>query len=77
MSAAKAPRPRSVFVAKRPGVDVVFSSGLSPTDAALLVAKLAAVNCPARSAVARPDDVPGLVRRDRSADALMAREFAQ
>jgi hypothetical protein len=59
----------SVLCQKRSGVEIVFSTGLTAADADLLVTKLAAIKCAARTAPMVAGDAPGMTRRSRSAAA--------
>lgn len=59
-------RPFTVVVDKRPGIRVVFSTGLDAAAAELLAARLVAIGCKARAVRAEAGDVPGLQRRRRT-----------
>jgi hypothetical protein len=57
------PRQFAVIVEKASGARVVFASHLDDAAADLLVTKLQAIGCAARSELANVADVPGLERR--------------
>jgi hypothetical protein len=56
------PRRFAVVVDKRPGIVVVFASGIDKPAAELLVEQLAKIGCPARVAPAVEGDRPGVQR---------------